>query len=235
MKTVAIHNGDEKKTIAALERAAGKATGKTRGILQGLAKALSHNPAARGRKAKGVSSMAKKSTKRATSAKRPKASNPTTKRSTGKRRYASNPTGFASKVKGLDLPGILMEGAGVAAGSLASSFANRQAARLLPDMSPTLRTGLATGIATAALAYFGGSKGFVRNMAVGCAAQGITQMASSLAPGLFAGVDEFEQVGDIGGWNPDGTWNEELGAYEEEPIEGVIFDATQPAPVQRSF
>jgi hypothetical protein len=234
MKTVAIHNGDEQKTVAALKKAAGKATGKARGILQGLAKALTHNPAARGRKAKGVASMAKKRTAKRATAKRRAASNPTT---TKRHHYTrrSNPTGFASKVKGLDLPGILMEGAGVAAGSLANSFANRQAARILPDMSPTLRTGLTTVAATAALAYFGGAKGFVRNMAVGCAAQGITQMASSLAPGLFAGVDEFEPVGEIGGWNPDGTWNEELGTYDEEPMEGVIFDRTQPAPVQRSF
>ena len=170
--------------------------------------------------------MAKKQTHKAT-AKRPAASNPTStgKKKSFKRRH--NPTGFASKMKGLDLANILVEGAGVAAGSLASSFVSRQAARMLPDMNPALRTGLSTLLVTGGLVFLGGHKGFVRNMAVGAAANGVTGVLGSLMPGLFAG-GEINGLGGLGGWSPaDGTWNEDVG--------GVLFDAAGEPPEVRSF
>lgn len=230
-----IHNGEKDKTIAALKRAAAKATGKARRVIQGLAKALNPNDAARGRKAKGAASMAKKRTKKAT-AKRPAKYNPSGKRwkKSWKRRH--NPSSLASRVKGLDLTGLAMEGAGVAAGSLALSFVDRQAQRMLPDLNPTLRSVLSTVLVAGGLAYFSKGRGFVRSMAVGSMASGVTQVASALAPGLFAGLDEEESYTEVGGWDTDGNWNEELGAADyDDDMGGVVFDRSSQAPALRSF
>lgn len=177
--------------------------------------------------------MARKRTyKKATATKRPAAPNPTRRKRTYRRR--TNPSGFAAKVKGLNLGTILTEGAAVAAGSLASSFASRQVARMLPNLNPALRTGLSTALVAGALGYFSGGKGFMRNMAVGATANGLTAVASSLMPGLFgSGTGE---VGGIDGWNPDGTWNSELGAYEPNPdMGGIYVDSYEETPAIRSF
>lgn len=226
-----IHNGEKEKTIAALKRAAAKASGKARGLIQGLAKALNPNDAARGRTEKGVPSMAKKGTKKATT-KRPAKHNPSSKKS-WKRKH--NPSNLASKVKGMDLTGIALEGAGVAAGSLALSFVDRQVERFLPNLNPLVRTGLSTALVAGGAAYLSGGKGFMRSMAVGGLAAGITQVASEFAPGLFGSVDDYAYY-DMGGWDADGTWNEELGyAEDDDDMGGILYDRTSTAPSGRSF
>lgn len=226
-----IHNGEKEKTIAALKKAAAKASGKARSLIQGLAKALNPNDAARGRKAKGAASMAKKRTKKAT-AKRPAKHNPSSGKKSWKRKC--NPSNLASKVKGMDLSGIALEGAGVAAGSLALSFVDRQVERFLPNVNPLIRTGLSTVLVAGGAAYFSGGKGFLRSMAIGGLASGITQVASEFMPGLFGSVDEYGY--DMGGWNEDGTWNEELGYAEEgDDMGGILYDRTSAAPASRSF
>lgn len=230
-----IHNGEKEKTIAALKRAASKASGKARRVIQGLAKALNPNSAARGRKAKGAASMAKKRTKKATARRRAK-HNPTARRGGFKRswrRRRANPSrGLASKVRGMDLTGIAMEGAGVAAGSLALSFVDRQVEKFLPNVNPLIRTGISTALVAGGAAYFSGGKGFLRSMAIGAVAGGVTQIASEFMPGLFGSVDYYY---DMGGWNPDGTWNEELGDAEYDEMGGVLYDRTAAAPSGRSF
>ena len=229
-----IHNGEKEKTIAALKRVAAKATGEARRVIQGLAKALNPNDAARGRKAKGAASMAKKRTKKAT-AKRPAKHNPSSSKKSWKKSWKrkSNPSNLASKVKGMDLTGIALEGAGVAAGSLALSFVDRQVERFLPNVNPLIRTGLSTVLVAGGAAYFSGGKGFLRSMAIGGLASGITQVASEFMPGLFGGVDAYVYE-DMGGWMPDGTWSDELGSADEE-LGGVLYDRTAAAPVSRSF
>lgn len=232
-----IHNGEKEKTIAALKRVAAKATGEARRVIQGLAKALNPNDAARGRKAKGAASMAKKRTKKATAKAKAK-HNPSGKRwkKSWKRRH--NPSGLASKVRGMDLTGIALEGAGVAAGSLALSFVDRQAQRILPDLNPMLRSALSTALVAGGLAYLSKGRGFVRSMSVGAVASGVTQVASALAPGLFAGLDDEELYPEMGGWDADGNWNEELGAAEFEEgddMGGVVFDRSSQVPALRSF
>lgn len=228
-----IHNGEKEKTIAALKKAAAKASGKARGLIQGLAKALNPNDAARGRKAKGAASMAKKRTKKATTKRRAK-HNPSSKKRSWKRK--SNPSSLANKVKGMDLTGIALEGAGVAAGSLALSFVDRQVERFLPNVNPLIRTGLSTVLVAGGAAYFSGGKGFLRSMAIGGLASGITQVASEFMPGLFGSVDEEYVYADMGGWDGDGVWNEELGYAEEgDEMGGILYDRTSAAPAGRSF
>lgn len=176
--------------------------------------------------------MAKKRTKKATTKRRAKY-NPTSKKRSWKRKH--NPSNLASKVKGMDLTGIALEGAGVAAGSLALSFVDRQVERFLPNLNPLVRTGLSTALVAGGAAYLSGGKGFMRSMAVGGLAAGITQVASEFAPGLFGSVDEYVYA-DMGGWNEDGTWNEELGYAEDvEEMGGILYDRTASAPGSRSF
>lgn len=227
-----IHNGEKEKTIAALKRAAAKASGKAHALIQGLAKALTPNDAARGRKAKGDASMAKKRPAKATP-KRPAKHNPSSSKKTWKKK--SNPSTLASKVKGMDLTGIAMEGVGVAAGSLALSFVDRQVERFLPNVNPLIRTGISTALVAGGAAYFSGGKGFLRSMAIGGVAAGVTQVASEFMPSLFGSVDEYVYQ-DMGGWNPDGTWNEELGSAEDgDDMGGILYDRTSAAPGSRSF
>lgn len=175
--------------------------------------------------------MAKKRTKKAT-AKAPAKHNPSSKKKSWKRK--SNPSNLASKVKGMDLTGIALEGVGVAAGSLALSFVDRQVERFLPNVNPLIRTGISTVLVAGGAAFFSSGKGFLRSMAVGGLAAGVTQVASEFAPGLFGGVDEY--VYDMGGWDGDGVWNEELGYAEEgEELGGILYDRTSAAPAGRSF
>lgn len=148
------------------------------------------------------------------------------------RRRKTNPSTLASKVRGMDLTGIAMEGAGVAAGSLALSFVDRQVEKFLPNVNPLIRTGLSTALVAGGAAYFSGGKGFLRSMAIGAVAGGVTQIASEFMPGLFGSVDYYY---DMGGWNPDGTWNEELGDAEYDEMGGVLYDRTAAAPSGRSF
>lgn len=230
-----IHNGEREKTIAALERAAAKASGKARRVIQGLAKALNPTtPAARGRNAKGDASMAKKRTATARKASSGKKSGFFSGKKT--RTRTNPPSTLASKVKGMDLSGIAIEGAGVAAGSLALSFVDRQVEKFLPNVNPLIRTGLSTALVAGGTAYFSGGKGFLRSMAIGAVASGVTQVASEFMPSLFGGVeDEYAYGYDMGGWNPDGTWNEELGYAYEEDLGGILYDRTAAAPGSRSF
>ncbi len=227
-----IHNGEKEKTIAALERAASKASGKARRVIQGLAKALNPNSAARGRKSRGVASMAKKRTATARKASGKKSGFFSGRKT---RTRTNPPSTLASKVKGMDLTGIAVEGAGVAAGSLALSFVDRQVEKFLPNVNPLIRTGLSTALVAGGTAYFSGGKGFLRSMAIGAVASGVTQVASEFMPSLFGSVDEYGYGYDMGGWNDDGTWNEELGYAYDDEMGGILYDRTATAPGSRSF
>ncbi len=231
MKTTVhvLNDSEQSKTVRRLRAIAGKAAGKTRADLQNLAKALEANPttpAARRRKPKEGASMAKKRTgKRSHKRTAPKKANPT---STPRRyRRRANPTGggFKARVRSINFKGIAMKGLGTAAGMLAGSFITRQAQRLFPDMNAMIRDTAAGAVVAGAAVFLGGSKGgFLEDLAVGAVAKTVENLATTLAPGVFAGADDEDFVEGLGGWDPQtGEWIPDMGALEEEDMQGISY------------
>ena len=232
MKTTVhvLNDSEQSKTVRRLRAIAGKAAGKTRADLQNLAKALEANPtthAARRRKPKEGASMAKKRTgKRSHKRTAPKKANPTSTPRRYRRRRA-NPTGggFKARVRSINFKGIAMKGLGTAAGMLAGSFITRQAQRLFPDMNAMIRDTAAGAVVAGAAVFLGGSKGgFLEDLAVGAVAKTVENLATTLAPGVFAGADDEDFVEGLGGWDPEtGQWIPDMGALEEEDMQGISY------------
>lgn len=221
-----LNDSEQSKTVRRLRAIAGKAAGKTRADLQNLAKALEANPtthAARRRKPKEGASMAKKQGKRTAKRTAPK-SNPTN--TPRRHRHRVNPTGdFKRRVASINFKGIAMKGLGTAAGMLAGSFITRQAQRLFPDMNAMIRDTAAGAVVAGAAVFLGGSKGgFLEDLAVGAVAKTVENLATTLAPGVFAGADDEDFVEGLGGWDPQtGEWIPDMGALEEEDMQGISY------------
>ena len=62
-------------------------------------------------------------------------------------------------------------------------------------------------------------------------AKTVENLATTLAPGVFAGADDEEYVEGLGGWDPEtGQWIPDMGALEEEDMQGISFlPGTEPS------
>lgn len=207
MESVLILNSSDKtKTLRALKAAALKARGKARTTLNGLSKALSPNPTAgRARRSKEAPSMAKKRTHRRARTRRT-TTIPRRRRTRTSRTYRTNPTfapahraaprrarrrsGVASRLKRLNLMGIVTRGACIAGGFLAQSFVARQSERLLPSMPRMVHSLIGSGAVAAASLMLAGGKAWAEDIAAAAVAGGIQGLAHEFMPGMFAGLHE---------------------------------------------
>lgn len=199
MEKVLILNGSEKDTtLRALKAAARKARGKARTTLEGLTKALSPNPpAGRARRSKEAPSMRKKrTTKRATPRKatrrrRITRRNPTPSYSARPRRTTRRRrVGVSTRLRSVNVMGIVTRGACIAGGFLAQSFVARQSERLLPSMPRMVHSLIGSGAVAAASLMLAGGKAWAEDIAAAAVAGGLQGLAHEFMPGLFAGLHE---------------------------------------------
>jgi|GEM_PF-5289673 len=243
-----LNDSEQKKTVAALNRAAAKATGKARATIEALAKSLDHpNPTTpgtgRAKPRKGKTTMAKHKKARATKRTGHKhKSNPTTPKATRRKVYRrrSNPTGLAA-LKGFKIMDVLTEGASIVGGELAQSFGQRQVEKFMPSLAG-LPSALISGAAIAGAGiYFGKGNKIAKGLAIGAVAGTLRGLAKSFAPSLFAGADDEmgATAAPAGYMDPTtGEWvafagpDEIAGAeYMEgaEEMAGVLYDESREA------
>lgn len=152
------------------------------------------------------------------------------RRSGVKARVASASRRAVSNLKGVDLMGLLKEGAGVGLGMLASSFVEKQADKFLPSFVPAAaKPVVASAIVAGAAIAFGGSQGFTRGIAVGAIGEAIRGVGRTFAPSLFAGTGDTDPGTASGYWDPQtGQW---VGTGQ---MGGVTYDPSLPLPVDYS-
>lgn len=237
---IEILNGDDRAhALRTLNKAIRGASGASRKHLLSVLRSL--NPdAARSRAFKGASSMAK-STKKAAhhkaAKKHPTKHNPTT--TAGGATYQLRQVGTKAKAKvsaagrravsnfkGLDLTGILTEGAGVGLGLVGTNIIAKQADKFLPASFPALvKSALATAVVGGLAVAMGGSRGFTRYVAVGAIGEFIQSTARTYLPaGLMAGTDATDTA--AGYWDPNtGQWI----PYGQQ-MAGIIYDPAYGVP-----
>lgn len=232
---IEILNGDDRthalKTLkAAIKGAKGAARTHLAAVLRSL------NPdAARSRAFKGASSMTKKHTKKAAphkaAKKHPNKHNPTegtyTLRSVGttaKAKVASAAKKAAGHFKGLDLMGILKDGAGVGLGLVGTKLARKQIVdRFLPDSIPGIaKSAISSAVVAGGAIALGGGRGFYREVAVGSIAGFIVSAAEQVLPsGLMAGTEDQAYAGR---WDENGMW------IEDPAMAGIVYDPAYAIP-----
>ncbi|HJV39999.1 MAG TPA: hypothetical protein VJ549_00510 [Geothrix sp.] len=231
-----ILNGDDRPhALKTLKRAIKSAKGAARTHLAAVLRSL--NPdAARSRAFKGASSMAKSTKKAAhhkTAAKHhPKKHNPTagttyTLHSVGtkaKAKVASAARRAAGNFRGLDVLGILKDGAGIGLGIVGTDIVAKQVVeRFLPSGLPTVAKSLVATVGVGGLAIaIGGGKGFTREVAKGSVASFLVSLAKQYLPaGIMAGTDEQVLTGR---WDANGQWIPDGG------MSGVVYDPAYSIP-----
>jgi hypothetical protein len=241
MTQLAIVNGDDRtSTLRRLKTVAGKAKGAGREHLLSVLRSL--NPtAARSRATKGASSMKKKHTKKAAQHHKRRSNNPTYE---GSLRQVGAPsssrgTGFKSKVrsatsraaanlKGADVMGILVGGAGVGVGLLGAAAGKKLADKFLPaSVHSLIKAGLSSVAVAGAAVALGGGKGFLRDVAKGAIASLVFTAGQTFAPSVFAGTDDG---------NSTGYWDSATGQWisADGQVAGVAYDPTLPLPMNLS-
>ena len=236
---VEILNGDDRAlALRRLSAAAGKApSAAERKHLLSVLRSL--NPdAARSRAFKGASSMAK-STKKAAhhkaAKKHPRKNNPTTGGATyqlhqvgtkAKAKVSAAGRRAVSNFKGMDLTGILTEGAGVGLGLVGTNIIAKQADKFLPASFPALvKSALATAVVGGLAVAMGGTRGFTRYVAVGAIGEFIQSTARTYLPaGLMAGTDATDTAA--------GYWDANTGQWIPygQQMAGIIYDPAYGIP-----
>lgn len=236
---IEILNGDDRAhALRTLKRAIKGASGASRAHLASVLRSL--NPdAARSRAFKGASSMAK-STKKAAHHKaakkhHPRKNNPTTGGATyqlrqvgatAKAKVSAAGRRAVSNFKGMDIAGILTEGAGVGLGLVGTNIIAKQADKFLPASFPALvKSALATAVVGGLAVAMGGTRGFTRYVAVGAIGEFIQSTARTYLPaGLMAGTDATDTA--AGYWDPTtGQWV----PYGQQ-MAGIIYDPAYGIP-----
>jgi hypothetical protein len=223
-KTVTFLNGGKKSsTLKALAKLKRKAKGKDKLAIARLEHGLKTNPAARSRrKSTGVTvkkhhyapARRKVHASRHATTHRKMRRNPTRAAiipfGAPRRRRKSNAGLFGksrSVVKGLNLKGLFLQGAGVAAGMLASNAVSTQVSTMLPSLGTIARSG-ASSFIVAGLGYFLGKaqKDVGNGMIVGAIGEFIRTLGHEYAPSVFAGVPALSGrrtlAGGVGMWDP---------------------------------
>lgn len=234
MPMLEILNGDDRPfTLRRLKEAASKAKGASKAHLRAVARSLNPN-AARSRASQGASSMSKKTHKAARHHKRRK-SNPSTAsaleiRPVGRGAGAKAKVRAASRravsnLKGADLMGILVEGAGVGGGLLLAKGARKLGDKFLPASLPALlKSGLASAVVAGGAIAISGGKGFFREVAKGAIASLVLNAGETLAPQFFAGTDGGDAMGY---WDPaTGQW-----ISTDGQVAGVAYDPAMGLPM----
>jgi hypothetical protein len=235
---IEILNGDDRAhALRTLKKAIRGASGASRTHLLSVLRSLNPN-AARSRAFKGASSMAK-STKKAAPRKGHKKHtvhkhNPTTGgtyqlREVGskvKSKVAAAGRRAASNFKGLDIPGILTEGAGVGLGLVGTNIIAKQADKFLPASFPAVvKAALASAVVGGLAVAMGGSRGFTRYVAVGAIGEFIQSTARTYLPaGLMAGTDATDTAA--------GYWDDTTGQWVPygQQMAGIIYDPAYGIP-----
>ena len=201
---VEILNGDDRPhALRTLKRAVKGARGADKTHLASVLRSL--NPdAARSRAFKGASSMAKSTKKaahhKAAKKQHPRKNNPTSGGATYqlrqvgtkvKTKVAAAGRRAVSNFKGMDITGILTEGAGVGLGLVGTSIVSKQADKFLPASFPAVvKSALATAVVGGLAVAMGGTRGFTRYVAVGAIGEFSQSTARTYLPaGLMAGTD----------------------------------------------
>jgi len=239
VKLHVLNASHQDKTVKALEQAAAKASPTARRTIQALAESLKTNPTntpGTGRASAKGKTMAKKKTARRTRRATTRKTNPTPRAT--RRRYRRNPTasasGFKRAVAGIDLQGILMEGASIVGGELAQSFIQKQVTSFLPSLTGTPASLASAAVVAGASLYFGKGKGMLRGVAIGAIAAGVRGIAKGVAPSLFAGADDLAPtMGALpdgytdpttGEWVPFAGADDVIEGAEAEDVAGTLYN-----------
>lgn len=107
-------------------------------------------------------------------------------RRTTRRRRA----GVSTRLRSVNVMGIVTRGACIAGGFLAQSFVARQSERLLPSMPRMVHSLIGSGAVAAASLMLAGGKAWAEDIAAAAVAGGLQGLAHEFMPGLFAGLHE---------------------------------------------
>ena len=104
-----------------------------------------------------------------------------------RRRAAGSMT---SRLKSVNVMGIVTRGACIAGGFLAQSFVARQSERLLPSLPRIAHGVIGSGVVAGASLMLLGGKPWAEDIAAAAVASGLQSVAREFLPGVFAGLHE---------------------------------------------